>query len=365
MHFFKRYSQSKKLDILARKEALGTATEEDYARVPAAEAQAIRCDLEIPRIRSAAFQAEAVKSEGEGQEAVARRRFCTSTEKPDRVGDVVRQAGWDFADYDKNPVVLTFHDDREPCGRSSARELGSVDGYKALFQTVEMPLNVPHAAATLAQIDSGIMIGCSVHLKGIEINNPSDPQERSALGLGRYGVEYRRQKMLEWSVCTVPMHQDALLQKSAAIERLEAEGKLDRAQAQGVLKSMRRAAREFAAFEAGRAKSARAVLAALTEEQAEALSGMAERHAELEARIEAHARKTEAALAELSAALQRSGSESAARMEALLAELRTSLKQAPPAAPTASRVTEPAAFFAALLEAADRGVSKGLTHLPA
>lgn len=42
--------------------------------------------------------------------------FCASDESTDRYGDVVRVAGWELANYKRNPIVLFQHQNSNPVG---------------------------------------------------------------------------------------------------------------------------------------------------------------------------------------------------------------------------------------------------------
>ena len=44
-------------------------------------------------------------------------RFVISTDDEDRDGDIVKQDGWDFNEFNQNPIALLQHDHKQPVGR--------------------------------------------------------------------------------------------------------------------------------------------------------------------------------------------------------------------------------------------------------
>ncbi len=56
-------------------------------------------------------------------------RFTISTESVDRDRDTVASKGWNFEDFQKNPVVLSAHDHRNPAATASesSRGIGALD----------------------------------------------------------------------------------------------------------------------------------------------------------------------------------------------------------------------------------------------
>src|SRR5882724_470430 len=70
-------------------------------------------------------------------EAARTIEFTSSTEGSDRMGDVIRVAGWDLVNFEKNPVFLFSHRSEDPpIGKilSSKKQLGK---NAALVQTAQ------------------------------------------------------------------------------------------------------------------------------------------------------------------------------------------------------------------------------------
>jgi len=362
MQALKRYSRIPELDLLAKKEALGVASERDYKRLRLEDVRAVREDLEIPRLRLGVGD---VQKAGTGDGGSARYKWCASTEKVDRRGDIVRQNGWDFADFDKNPVVLAYHNDEMPCGRVVDRSFGQADGFPALFEDTALPLDVPFSASIAQQVDAGILAACSVFLRGTSINNPSDPGARQALGLGPYGVEFVRQKQFELSICALPMNPDTLRQKSLSVQELIAGGKVRAEDGQLVLEAMQQHERELGRL--ARKTARRQLEAPLPEEQLELLERTAESAKAAHELLRQFGQRLDATLADVRKALAERGAAPSAELAEVrksLAELALALKNKPAEAPATRTGPTSAEFFGQLLDAADRGARGGLNTSP-
>ncbi|WP_200857337.1 hypothetical protein, partial [Klebsiella pneumoniae] len=71
-----------------------------------------------------------------------------SDDSVDRMGDIIEQAGWQLADFRKNPIALFAHDSRFPIGNwSNVRVVGSqLVGKMALLPAVSDRLREIHSA---------------------------------------------------------------------------------------------------------------------------------------------------------------------------------------------------------------------------
>jgi len=139
--------------------------------------------------------------------------YTITNETPDRYGDIVRAVGVDCANYLKNPVVLFAHDyPNLPVGNTI--KLWCDQGKKevkawALF--FDDRVDATGRADTVFKFASnGAMKGCSIGFNPIEAYRPKNSTERAQMGLGEYGVEYRKCELLEFSPCSVPANPDAL-----------------------------------------------------------------------------------------------------------------------------------------------------------
>lgn len=122
--------------------------------------------------------------------------FVASTASVDRMGDVIRQDGWQLDNYKKNPVVLFGHDHEKPIGRAHNVR---VDGgaLKADFEF--MPEEVdPFAAKIGRMVKAGFLNAVSVGFRPLE----SKPIKS--------GYEFVKTELLEISCVAVPCNQEAL-----------------------------------------------------------------------------------------------------------------------------------------------------------
>lgn len=130
--------------------------------------------------------------------------FVASTEDKDRVGDIIRVAGWKFDAYDRNPVFLWAHDSDElPIGKCVARQ---IDGARLLmkiqFATVE---ENPLADQVYRLYKGGYLNAVSVGFKPLK-RMPIHPEDR----WGDLGWEFIEQELLELSAVPVPANSSAL-----------------------------------------------------------------------------------------------------------------------------------------------------------
>jgi hypothetical protein len=226
------------LRTLARAIFAGVATQEDLARVKAEEVYAIKSDTSEPR-RSLHVFGKAEKGKGERT-----RRFIASTERVDRQGDIIRVKGWDLSDFKQNPVALWCHMSRDlPLGLVSEFVKDTKADTPALVESIDFhePDLYPFADQVLRFIDAGGIRATSVGYIPLAggVKYPATPEERDALGLGPWGVEYTKVSQLELSVCPVPAQADALGVKDIekALGDLVREKKLTAAQAKSLLEA--------------------------------------------------------------------------------------------------------------------------------
>lgn len=134
-------------------------------------------------------------------------RFCFSDGTVDRAGDSINPKGWDLDAFNKNPVVLWAHDSwSPPIGRAS--NVGAIG--KRLMGDVEFASADAYPfAETIFQLTKGGFINAgSVGFNPLEwtfVNEPDRP----------YGIDFKRQELLEYSVCPVPCNSNALVEARA------------------------------------------------------------------------------------------------------------------------------------------------------
>lgn len=139
-------------------------------------------------------------------------QFVLSTQDVDRAwggGDTIRPDGWDWKNYEKNPVVLWSHDGFTPAiGRST--KIWLEDG--KLMGEVEFASDI-HPLAKLVEdlIRGGFVNACSVGF------NPKKWVFNSERG--DWAADYLEQELLEWSPCNIPCNPNALVAaKSAGLD---------------------------------------------------------------------------------------------------------------------------------------------------
>ena len=212
--------KNSELKVLAKAIFAGVATPEDMGKVAVAEVIAIKSDTSEPRRAFIPIEKVTKGAKGEGERV---RRFVASSERPDRGGDVVRVAGWDLKDFRANPIALWCHLSRDlPLGTVVEMTKAPKEDPPCLYEAIEFAAGerYPFADQVLGFIDDKIIRGVSVGfipLKG-GVYYPQTQEERDTIGLGPWGVEYRKQSQLELSVCNIPMQADSLSTK-AQIEK--------------------------------------------------------------------------------------------------------------------------------------------------
>jgi HK97 family phage prohead protease len=139
-------------------------------------------------------------------------RFTISTATVDRELDRIALAGWDLANFRRNPVVLWGHDaTRLPIGR--AFDLRIEDA--ALKASVEfIPTDTPEAGqfaeAVYRLALQGFIAATSVGFRPLKW----DYTEDEARGADDWfpGIDFEEQELVELSVVTVPANPEALIE---------------------------------------------------------------------------------------------------------------------------------------------------------
>lgn len=145
-------------------------------------------------------------------------QFLASDGSVDRMGDTIDPAGWDCAPYLKNPVVLYAHDNQSiPIGRTT--KLWSDE--TGLHCQIQIDDATDLDKAVFAKLVSGTLRAVSVGFRPIEMewSNREDDDLPS-------GVDFKRQELLEITICPVPANANALAEartKSMATTKQEAD----------------------------------------------------------------------------------------------------------------------------------------------
>jgi HK97 family phage prohead protease len=132
-------------------------------------------------------------------------RFVLSDSSIDRMNDTVNVGGWDLTDFRKNPVVLFAHDSSSPpIGRATrvwndgTRLLGDVE-----FADKE---TYAFADTIFRLVKGGFLKSGSVGFLPVDYKVSNRPTG---------GIDYQRQKLLEFSIVPVPANANALTQAQA------------------------------------------------------------------------------------------------------------------------------------------------------
>ncbi len=181
----------------------GVATERHFRE--AGEAAVLKAKLEGGTcIRAHADEVQVVSEESRTL------RYVWSSEKVDRMGDIIRVAGWDTANFSGNPIALWGHDTDQPIGNSPqhVKDLGFGKLWGDITFAPEGASPVADSRYKLAK--AGVLKATSVGFLPLEVDTVSDKTRRQQLGLGDWGVMFLRQELLEISLVSVPANPDAL-----------------------------------------------------------------------------------------------------------------------------------------------------------
>lgn len=130
--------------------------------------------------------------------------FIISTGAVDRDNDVVDPNGWDLTDYKKNPVVLFGHDYRSlPVGRglNTRMENGK------LKSTAQFP-----DVSTYAFADTVFKLIAGGYLNATSVGFDPTKWEFVEEASRGFGVDFKQQKLLEYSIVPVPANPEALIE---------------------------------------------------------------------------------------------------------------------------------------------------------
>jgi HK97 family phage prohead protease len=162
----------------------------------AAGTQAVKADVEL--IASVPFR---LTDDGEAAEGFA---WTLSTFDLDRFGERIDPAGWDYTRYKDNPVVEWAH-------RYDIPAIGKIDGLTAddnglhgvvIFNDKDYD---PFGWAIGQRVKAGVIRAGSVGFRVIEIELPDKETGKDGTTL-----IFRKQELLEFSICNVPANPFAL-----------------------------------------------------------------------------------------------------------------------------------------------------------
>lgn len=151
-------------------------------------------------------------------------QYIVSDERKDRYGDIVRASGATFDNYRNNPVIFFSHNyEQPPIGNSLKtwidRSSKSVQSWGLFVDDNIDKTGFSDLIFRLAA--SRFMRACSVGFAPIEARVPKNEADAEKSGLGRYGVEYTKWDMLEWSPCGIPANPGALQNALKQVKSLD------------------------------------------------------------------------------------------------------------------------------------------------
>ena len=155
----------------------------------------------------------------------------TTTETPDRDGDIVRAKGVDNKEFRIEPIVLFAHDRYNfPVGRSLKEWIDNkISGWKSWDLYLDNDIDTSgRSDLTFRMVNSGAMRGCSIGFIPINSKFDHSEKERADIGLGKYGVEFLKVKKIEHSACSVPANQEALALSLKSIDSKILKGALSK-----------------------------------------------------------------------------------------------------------------------------------------
>jgi HK97 family phage prohead protease len=119
------------------------------------------------------------------------------------MGDRIDPHGWDLDNYRRNPVVLWAHDALSPpIGRASNIR---VEGNRLLGDVEFAPPELsPFADEIYRLVRAQFLNACSVGFAPLEWSFAKDPDRQ-------FGIDFKRQELLELSVVPIPANANALV----------------------------------------------------------------------------------------------------------------------------------------------------------
>lgn len=139
-------------------------------------------------------------------------QYTMSDETVDRYGDIVKADGANLANYKKNAVIMTFHDYKQfPVGACIKvwidKEAKAVKGWVLIVDGQVDPTGISDTAFRFAS--SGYMKAGSVGFMPEETYRPTT-EEKTSLGMGEYGLVFKKWELMEFSLCGVPANPNAV-----------------------------------------------------------------------------------------------------------------------------------------------------------
>lgn len=190
-----------KIERLANLIATGLARVQDLDEAGPDAVREAKMSLDLPFLRTRA--ADPISVDDESRVI----RYVWSDETVDRYGDIIRASGWETTDYDANPIALFMHDMEKPIGNGVGY---AVEGKQLVGGIRFAPAGSSQQAdEAYALAKAGVLKAVSVGFDPLERVWHDDDDERRRLGLGTFGVEYTKQRLLEISLVSIPANPSA------------------------------------------------------------------------------------------------------------------------------------------------------------
>lgn len=207
-------------NLLRARVRYGIARQADFEALGVDEVRAIKGDKEATQYR---FVERAVKVLGERQF-----EHDGSTEHQDAMGDIIKVAGWDTMRMrvgGRIPLFLNHSPHPAPMGLVLAAKkdwTNDTPKVRSLVIRSEVYSQDIYGDAECGKVieahyrlmELGHLRGGSVGFIPRAWRYPTDEEERTTLGLGKFGMLFEEQELLEFSITTIPANPHANTRKS-------------------------------------------------------------------------------------------------------------------------------------------------------
>ncbi len=163
-------------------------------------------------------------------------RFIASTEGVDIDDDIIRVAGWNLENFQKNPVILYMHNNFMPPIGKAVNVIKDVIA-KMLIIDIKFPsigeltsdIKNPHEHAKFADMiynmaTNGYIGTGSVGFTASKFKEREDQDDKPEWARG---IEFLEQELLEFSITTVPANPDASMMRSMKSKGQATEDDID------------------------------------------------------------------------------------------------------------------------------------------
>ena len=134
--------------------------------------------------------------------------FTISTAAVDRMRDSIAVEGWEYDNYLRSPVVLWAHDSSQPPIAKALSVAKSETALTSRAQFMDAELS-RFADAVFRMYQKGFLTAVSVGFAPIEYAFVEDKDRP-------WGIDFKRQELLEYSCCPIPANPEALVAAKAA-----------------------------------------------------------------------------------------------------------------------------------------------------